>query len=56
MDLLVRLCDDFGLGGGRAERGDEGLRASKLYAYVNMKASLVFSDLAVGAAIPVYTE
>ena len=32
------------------------LSTSKLLAYVNMKASLIFCDLAVGVAIPVYLE
>ena len=30
--------------------------AAQVLAYVNMKCSLMFSDLAVGVAIPVYLE
>ena len=41
----------------RARNGEhERLSTLRLLAYVNMKASLIFCDLAVGVAIPVYLE
>ena len=52
MDMLTTLCR---AGITRPDRRN-GLGLGKLLAYVNMKLSLMFCDLAVGATIPVYLE
>jgi hypothetical protein len=69
MDVLVEVqpFDDAGssaagerlqVAGGRRRRGGgaSSLTFSTLLAYTQMKASLIFGDLAVGAVVPVYLE
>ena len=58
MDLILTAAWAWMQRTGRRgkQKLSESLTTATLLAYVNMKASLIFGDLAVGAAVPLYTE